>query len=285
MTTSADACEPDSLTNDLKTLSIDEQQQLAVQNSRLVPAHKAVQLEQQAQRHWDLFYKRNETRFFKDRHWTTREFEELLFDGAQHENKTSAKRKRRLLEIGCGVGNMIFPLVATLADDFYFYACDFSPRAVEFVQQNPLYNANNMHAFQCDITDSEAVHQHIQAGTLDVCTLIFVLSAIHPEKFAAVLRHIYALLAPGGLLLFRDYGRYDMAQLRFKAGHKIADNLYMRQDGTRSYYFADVELAQLASAAGFRIVSNGYVHRRTINVKENVDASRIFLQGKFVKDL
>ncbi|KAJ3626983.1 hypothetical protein MTP99_014392 [Tenebrio molitor] len=36
----------------------------------------------------------------------------------------------------------------------------------------------------------------------------------------------------------KDYGVYDMAQLRFKAGHKISENLYMRQDGTRSYYFS-----------------------------------------------
>jgi len=26
---------------------------------------------------WDLFYKRNSTHFFKDRHWTLREFEEI----------------------------------------------------------------------------------------------------------------------------------------------------------------------------------------------------------------
>ncbi len=38
-----------------------------------------------------------------------------------------------LLEAGCGVGNCIFPL---LEDDLniFVYACDFSPRAVEFVK-------------------------------------------------------------------------------------------------------------------------------------------------------
>ena len=38
-----------------------------------------------------------------------------------------------MLEVGCGVGNFIFPL---LEEDrnIYFYACDFSPRAVQFVK-------------------------------------------------------------------------------------------------------------------------------------------------------
>jgi len=38
-----------------------------------------------------------------------------------------------LLEVGCGVGNMIFPLLQE-NPDVRVYACDFSPRAVEFVK-------------------------------------------------------------------------------------------------------------------------------------------------------
>lgn len=43
----------------------------------LVSEFKQIKLEKEARKNWDLFYKRNATNFFKDRHWTTREFEEL----------------------------------------------------------------------------------------------------------------------------------------------------------------------------------------------------------------
>ncbi|VEN54076.1 unnamed protein product [Callosobruchus maculatus] len=235
-------------------LTDDNLSQLLLQNTRKVSEFKAALLEKDAKKNWDLFYKRNETRFFKDRHWTMREFQELL--NHHVDGQTS---QRTLFEIGCGVGNFIFPLIEEKLN-FHVVACDLSP----------LYSSNCIHVFQCDIT-TEDVFDEVKPNSIDIGTLIFVLSAIHPDKFVSTLKRIFTLLKPGGLLLFRDYGLYDMAQLRFKAGHKIDENFYMRQDGTRVYYFSVDYLKQLLIEAGFEILVNCYVHRRTVNKKENID--------------
>lgn len=57
----------------------------------LVSDFKQMKLEKEAQKNWDLFYKRNTTNFFKDRHWTTREFEELK---ACREVRTGMRKSR-----------------------------------------------------------------------------------------------------------------------------------------------------------------------------------------------
>lgn len=259
--------------NNTKNLTDEEKDALQKQNSRLVPEHKAKLLEQHSQKHWDLFYKRNEARFFKDRHWTTREFEGLL-------NRDNNDFKV-MLEVGCGTGNLIFPLIEE-GLNYYFYACDFSPRAVELVKKHELYSEDKVKAFQADIT-TDSVFSYIKEESVDIATLVFVLSSVHPEKFVKTLNNIHKLLKPNGVLLFRDYGLYDMAQIRFKPGHKIAENFYMRQDGTRSYFFSTEFTEKLFTKVGFKIVENDYVHRRTINVKENVDVGRIFVQSKLLK--
>lgn len=241
----------------------------------LVSDFKQIKLEKEAQKNWDLFYKRNTTNFFKDRHWTTREFEELK---ACREFES---QRLVLLEAGCGVGNCIFPL---LEEDLniFVYACDFSPRAVDFVKENPLYSSERCSAFQCDLTKDE-LRGSIPESSVDVATLIFVLSAVHPDKMQQALENIHRVLKPGGIVLFRDYGLNDHAMLRFKVGNKLGENFYVRQDGTRSYFFSKELLAELFEHAGFQSVTNDYVLRETVNKKEGLCVPRVFVQSKFRK--
>lgn len=65
-----------------RVLTEDEKRKLE-DDSRVVSDFKQNKLEKEAQKNWDLFYKRNTTNFFKDRHWTTAEFKELLFDSCE----------------------------------------------------------------------------------------------------------------------------------------------------------------------------------------------------------
>ncbi len=51
------------------------------------------------------------------------------------------------------------------------------------------------------------------------------------------------VVRPGGCVLFRDYGLYDHAMLRFGKGHKLAEQFYVRQDGTRAYYFTEGKIS------------------------------------------
>lgn len=207
---------------DQEVISEEDIQKLHRQQSRPVVQFTVSKIEKEAKKYWDLFYKRNEDRFFKDRHWVVREFQELL---------NSSSEKKVLLEIGCGTGNLIYPLLEE--NPFLFvYACDFSSRAIDIVKRNPLYNPHRINALVADITTGEILN-FIPEQTINIITLIFVLSAIDASHYDSIVKLLHSLLRPGGLILFRDYGLYDMTQLRFKQGHFISENFYMRQDGTR----------------------------------------------------
>ena len=68
-----------------RTLTPDEVEILKKHEASLVSEFKRNKLELEAAKNWDLFYKRNKTNFYKDRHWTLREFQELsgIMDGTK----------------------------------------------------------------------------------------------------------------------------------------------------------------------------------------------------------
>ena len=184
------------------------------------------------------------------------------------------------MECGCGVGNFIFPLLEQ-HKLVRAYACDFSQRAVDFVKERGKELNDRLTAFQADLT-SDDLKVNVNEKC-DLITMIFVLSAIHPEKFTQTIKSLVDLLKPGGKLLFRDYAINDHAMVRFKPGAKISDRMYMRHDGTRSYFFKREELEELATRNGLTVESCGYCERTTINKKEGIEVTRWFLQATFVK--
>jgi hypothetical protein len=87
------------------------------------------------------------------------------------------------------------------------------------------------------------------------------------------------------VLYFRDYGLYDLAQLRFaeKGTSKIQKNFYVRFDKTRAYYFTTDEVKQIFEKAGFQTIECKYFYRVVENRKDEKVMHRVWIQAKFRK--
>ena len=86
--------DPD-LTDDVKEMLEKQNSKslMVTESDKIKYELKIKKLKQEAEKNWNLFYKRNSTNFFKDRSWTTREFQELLGGDESTEQKV-------LLEVG-----------------------------------------------------------------------------------------------------------------------------------------------------------------------------------------
>jgi len=169
-----------------RSLTEADKEKLDRQEARKVSDYRAEKYRAETAKHWDKFYKRNGNRFFKDRHWTRREFEELC-----------ALRSDffTLLEVGCGAGNFIFPLIEECGESMLkAYVCDFSPRAIEMIKENPLYDERKVYAFWADVAKAPLLQEDRLPEKVDLVSAIFVLSAISPSKFHIVLKNMSSTL-------------------------------------------------------------------------------------------
>lgn len=191
---------------------------------------------------WDKFYSNNRANFFKDRKWLVQEFP-ILGEVTKAEYGPAT-----LLEIGAGAGNTAFPVLTLNKNPkLRIHACDYSKKAIELIRQQDAYDGDILHA---DVWDAAGEAEHalppgVAKGSVDLVIMIFIFSALSPKQWAQCVRNVFDVLKPGGEVLFRDYGRGDLAQVRFKKGRYLEENFYIRGDGTRVYFFEEDELAHI----------------------------------------
>lgn len=296
----------------------DAKAKIKINSDITLSAEQIEKYENEAGQFWHAFYCQHQNKFFKDRNWLFTEFQELAPAGysgpkknVQDEKKTlisngepgdenEAKtnvdsnlseqnepdtKEIKIFEVGCGVGNTVFPILqSNINPNLFIYCCDFAESAIELVKEHKLYDTSRCHAFVCDAA-GENPEFPFSPNSLDFVVLIFVLSAIHPDRMLLTLKRLSALLKPGGMLLFRDYGRYDMAQLRFKPGRCLSENFYVRGDGTRCYFFTQDEIDDMLVKSGLVKVQNIIDRRLQVNRGRQIKMYRVWVQCKYQKPL
>ncbi|KAL9098045.1 MAG: hypothetical protein Q9187_009743, partial [Circinaria calcarea] len=219
--------------------------QYSFQRSHAVSAFDAARFNSAPEKWWDRFYGHHTANFFKDRKWLKQEFPILERLTRRPEGGAEEGRTRvQILEVGAGAGNTAFPILrANENPHLLIHACDFSRRAVELIRSDPDYDPAHIRAEVWDIASAtETLPPGVDEGSIDVVLLIFIFSALNPSQWDQAVRNVWKALKPGGELCLRDYGRGDLAQVRFKKGRWLEDNFYVRGDGTRVYFFEAEEL-------------------------------------------
>lgn len=241
-------------------------------NNEVTPFWKE-KYERDAKKYWDVFYKRHQDRFFKDRHYLDKEWGHYF----------SEAEEKVVLEVGCGAGNTIFPLAATYPGIF-IHACDFSPRAVDLVKAHKDFEEAKINAFACDLTSDDLI-KHIPPSSVDIVTMIFVLSAVSPEKMPLVLQNIRKIMKPNAYVLFRDYATGDLAQERLTCkDQKLSENFFVRGDGTRAFYFSEEFLTSLFQQNGFSTEECGLCCKQVENRSREIVMNRRWVQAAFRLD-
>ncbi|XP_059641557.1 tRNA N(3)-methylcytidine methyltransferase trm141-like isoform X2 [Cornus florida] len=186
---------------------------------------------------WDKFYKRHQNKFFKDRHYLEKDWGQYFSD-----DNSESPNGKVVLEVGCGAGNTIFPLVAAYPK-LFVHACDFSPQAITLVK-------------------------------------IFMLSAVCPEKMPLILLNIKKVLKPDGYVLLRDYALGDYAQVKLQNKNQmVSENFYIRGDGTCSFYFSEDSLSALFTRSGFNIIDMNIYCRQIENRSRNITMDRRWIRA------
>ncbi|CUI11167.1 methyltransferase, putative [Bodo saltans] len=291
---------------------------------------------------WDRYYRQNTINGYKDRHYLLREFSELqlalellrstrttekdvVHDAPTTATATVSRHHQNeavtLVEIGCGVGNAMIPIIDEFSDvpvsDFTAYGFDISKVAVDLLQEKirlspSTLGGGRLTAIPHDLADYELpfsqafIREPIRFGTI-----IFVLCSVPVPKQQIFVDRVARLIAPGGFVFVRDYCIGDLAQARFAEGKRFAppsassslstrepsgdeegtpaapstqasSSTYLRSNGTLSHFFSVESLTRLFLNTGrFRVVQAVEVDRVAENRRAGAVMNRKFVQARF----
>lgn len=274
------------------------EQQTIFQRENQVSDFDKKRFNEKPEKWWDRFYSNNNANFFKDRKWLVQEFPKL------GEVTKDGYGPCTVLEVGAGAGNTAFPLLAMNSNaKLDLHACDYSAKAIDVIRAQEAYTSQTEPSIlKANVWDAagEVLPPGLGPGSVDLILMIFIFSALSPDQWDQAIRNVFRLLKPGGEILFRDYGRGDLAQVRFKKGRYLNENFYVRGDGTRVYFFEEEELrgiwegkanlqeggdeeGEKSRRPGFEVVNLGVDRRMLVNRQRKLKMYRCWMQGRFRK--
>ena len=265
--------------------------------------------------HWENFYKMHSKQStksivtaFRDRHYLRNSWHSDLMGKRVSSRDSSLSNTYdpngpflTVLEFGCGVGNAIFPLLRA-NKNMTAVCCDVSSTAIESLRANEEFSDERItKTFVVDAGEANSLNG-IEDGTFDAVTMVFFLSALDDYEIKNALDEVYRVLKPnGGVALVRDYATKDIknssTSLEFAPGEKIinsnitddtnnnTNNAYRRGDGTLARFFSEEQMSRMFTDTGFKNESSEVkrVEFTQTNRKLNIDITRSFLEGRFVK--
>lgn len=208
-----------------------------------------------------------------------------------------------IVEIGCGVGNTVLPLleleqIINVKSDvkgkkrISVWGLDFSNVAIDLLRQDERFIKAQIEGrargcvWDITVTHPRDISFELE-GVADISLLLFCLSAVSPEKMIHAAEHVAATLKPGATLILRDYGRFDEAQMKLGSsrGKRLSENFYVKSDSTRVFYFATQDLENLfgSNGAGLEIIELKYIQRVYKNRSDQSQRKRVWVQGRFRK--
>ncbi|XP_043716812.1 tRNA N(3)-methylcytidine methyltransferase METTL6 [Telopea speciosissima] len=266
---------------------------------------------------WKSFHNRHSSgRFFKERRYLLKEFPELLsfheyskvlevgcgngstvlpiLRGKQSSavyacdcSKEALDRAKEMIDAADGI---------LIKDRFHPFVCDFSRNGFpkwlvcdscrrDSLQKHRDFLSDGNKSEGMELNKLSSNKDHCCIGVLDFVTLIFTLSSLPFQKMPTALEECISVLKPGGLLLFRDYGLYDMTMLRFPLEQRVGFREYMRSDGTLSSFFCLDTVRDLFVGAGFIVLELEYCCIKSVNRQNGKQMRRVWVHGKFQKPL